>query len=153
MTAILIIYHSQTGSTRQMAQAVARGVNTVENAAANLKPAQHATLEDLLACSGLAVGSPEYFGYMAGQVKDFFDRTFYPAQDSEKIFKKPYVTFISAGNDGAGALLSFERIASGYPLKKVYAPVVAQGGVTDAVISDCEELGMTIAAGCDMGIY
>lgn len=153
MTTILIIYHSQSGSTRQMADAVVRGIESVDNVTAILKPAHLATLEDLLSCSGLAIGSPEYFGYMAGQVKDFFDRTYYPARKSKKIFKKPYVAFISAGNDGTGALVSIERIALGYPLKKVYEPVVAKGRITDDVLTRCEELGMTIAAGCDAGIY
>lgn len=153
MTTILIIYHSQSGNTRQMAEAVVRGIDSVDNVTAILKPAQLATLEDLLSCSGLAIGSPEYFGYMAGQVKDFFDRTYYPARKSEKIFKKPYVAFISAGNDGTGAVVSIERIALGYPLKKVYEPVVAKGRISDDVLTRCEELGMTIAAGCDAGIY
>jgi multimeric flavodoxin WrbA len=86
MTTILIIYHSQSGNARQMADAVVRGIDSVDNVTAILKPAQLATLEDLLSCSGLAIGSPEYFGYMAGQVKDFFDRTYYPARKSKKIF-------------------------------------------------------------------
>ncbi len=153
MATILIIYHSQSGNTRHMADAVVRGIESVDNVTAILKPAHLATLEDLLSCSGLAIGSPEYFGYMAGQVKDFFDRTYYPARKSKKIFKKPYVAFISAGNDGTGALVSIERIALGYPLKKVYEPVVAKGRITDDVLTRCEELGMTIAAGCDAGIY
>ena len=153
MTTILIIYHSQTDNTLQMAKAAARGVNSIDNVTAILKPAHLATLDDLLSCSGLVIGSPEYFGYMAGQVKDFFDRTYYPARHSKKIFKKPYVVFISAGNDGSGALLSIERNALGYPLKKVYEPVVAKGRISDDVLTRCEELGMTIAAGCDAGIY
>ncbi|MFN2436890.1 MAG: flavodoxin family protein [Desulfotignum sp.] len=153
MTTILVIYHSQTGNTRLMADAVVKGIDSVDSVTAILKPAHLATLEDLLTCSGLAIGSPEYFGYMAGQIKDFFDRTYYPARKSKKIFKKPYVAFISAGNDGTGALVSIERIALGYPLKKVYEPVVAKGRITDEVLFMCEELGMTIAAGCDAGIY
>ncbi|MEX1297937.1 MAG: flavodoxin family protein [Desulfotignum sp.] len=153
MTTILVVYHSQTGNTRQMAQAVVRGIDSVGTVTSILKPAHLATLDDLLTCSGLAIGSPEYFGYMAGQIKDFFDRTYYPARQSKKIFKKPYVAFISAGNDGTGSLLSIERIALGYPLKKVFEPVVAKGGITNEVLSRCEELGMTIAAGCDAKIY
>lgn len=150
---ILIIYHSQTGNTLEMARAVAEGVDDVEGARAVLKPAGDATLDDLLACAGLAVGSPEYFGYMSGMVKDFFDRTFYPARGKSGMHKKPYVTFISAGNDGAGALLSIRRIAKGYPLKQVYEPVVAKGPVTPDHLAACRELGQTIAAGCELGIY
>ena len=88
MTTILIIYHSQTDNTLQMAKAAARGVNSIDNVTAILKPAHLATLDDLLSCCGLVIGSPEYFGYMAGQVKDFFDRTYYPAPAFEKDFQK-----------------------------------------------------------------
>ena len=153
MTDILVVYHSQTGHTRRMAEAVAEGVNSIEGASAVLKPAAEATLEDLLDCDGLAIGSPEYFGYMAGMIKDFFDRTYEPARIDRRIFKKPYVVFVSAGNDGRGTVSGVERIALGYPLKKVYDPVVARGEVTGDVLEKCRELGQTIAAGCEAGIY
>jgi multimeric flavodoxin WrbA len=150
---ILIIYHSQAGHTRAMAERVARGAGSVPGVAVILKKAGEATLQDLLECDGLAVGSPEYFGYMAGMIKDFFDRTYEPARKDKRIFKKPYVVFISAGNDGSGALNQIERICLGYPLKKVYAPVVAKGELDQAVLEKCEDLGKTIAAGCEAGIY
>lgn len=152
MTTILIVYHSQSGNTERMAEEVARGVRSIEGVKVNLKKAGEAVLDDLLNCDGLAVGSPEYFGYMAGMVKDFFDRTYYPARKAG-MFKKPYVVFVSAGNDGAGALSHIERIGLGYPLKKVYNPVIAKGNVTDEILEACFELGQTIAAGCDAGIY
>jgi multimeric flavodoxin WrbA len=118
MTKILIIYHSQTGHTQQMAQAVAEGAKTIEHTEVILKKASEATLDDLLACNGLAIGTPENFGYMSGMIKDFFDRTYNDAQD--KVFRKPYVIFISAGNDGTGALRAIERIALGYKFKSVF---------------------------------
>ncbi|KMY65710.1 flavodoxin [Desulfocarbo indianensis] len=150
---ILVIYHSQTGNTRRMAQAVAQGVAEMEGCQARLLAAGRAGLEDLLSCQGLAIGSPENFGYMAGMVKDFFDRTYEQARGRKEIFKKPYVAFISAGNDGSGALSSIERILLGYQLKKVYDPVIARGGVTEEDLERCRELGQTIAAGCQAGIY
>ena len=119
MCTILIVYHSQSGNTEKMARAVAGGARSIENVTVVLKNASQATLDDLLHCDGLAVGSPEYFGYMAGRVKDFFDRTYEPARGRREVLKKPYVAFISAGNDGRGALASIERISLGYPLKKV----------------------------------
>ncbi|MGM0427031.1 MAG: flavodoxin family protein [Thermodesulfobacteriota bacterium] len=153
MTRILILYHSQSGNTKAMAEQVAHGVESIDGVTGDLKPAPEATLEDLLTCDGLAIGSPEYFGAMAGMVKDFFDRTYEPARIDKRIFKKPYVVFISAGNDGRGALSQIERICLGYPMKKVYEPVLARGGVTDSILSECEALGKTIAAGCQAGIY
>lgn len=153
VTRILIIYHSQSGNTKAMAEQVAEGVESIEGVVGVLKPVQEATLEDLLTCDGLAVGSPEYFGAMAGMVKDFFDRTYEPARMDQRVFKKPYVVFICAGNDGRGALSQIERICLGYPLKKVYEPVLARGTLTDSILSACDELGKTIAAGCQAGIY
>jgi multimeric flavodoxin WrbA len=150
---ILIVYHSQSGNTQRMAESVARGAAAITNVSVTLKRAPEATLEDLLECDGLAIGSPEYFGYMAGLVKDFFDRTYNEARERKEIFKKPYVVFVSAGNDGTGALSHIERIAMGYQFKKVYAPVIAKGTINQEILEKCEELGGTIAAGCEAGIY
>ena len=151
MSKILILYHSQTGSTEKMAYAVTDGAKIIENTEVVLKRAQDATLDDLLRADGLAIGTPENFGYMSGMVKDFFDRTFYPAQD--QVFRKPYVVFISAGNDGTGALRAIERIAQGYKFKMVYEPVISRGKLTEDDLAKCRELGSVLAAGCQAGIY
>ncbi|KUG22604.1 multimeric flavodoxin wrba [hydrocarbon metagenome] len=151
MAKILIVYHSQTGKTERMAQAVAEGAKSIDGVEVILKKAADATVEDLLSADGLAVGTPENFGYMSGMVKDFFDRTYGDAQ--EKVFRKPFVVFISAGNDGTGALRSIERIALGYKFKTVYLPVIAKGKITQEILDQCFELGATIAGGCQMQIY
>ncbi len=150
---ILIVYHSQSGNTQKMAEKAAEGARFIEGVDVLLKRASEATLEDLLACHGLLIGSPEYFGYMAGVVKDFFDRTYNQAHGRKDVFKKPYGVFISAGNDGTGALNHIERICLGYPFKKVLPPVVSKGEIDGAILDKCEELGKTIAAGCREGIY
>lgn len=151
MTKILIVYHSQTGHTKQMADAVCEGAKAIDDVEVVLKKAADATLDDLLVCNGLAVGTPENFGYMSGMLKDFFDRTYGEAQD--KVFRKPFVVFISAGNDGSGALRAIERIALGYKFKTVFAPVIAKGKITEEILEQCRELGGTLAGGCAMGIY
>ncbi len=134
-----------------MAQAVYEGAKAIDGVEVVLKKAADTTLDDLLACDGLAVGTPENFGYMSGMLKDFFDRTYVGAKD--RVFRKPFVVFISAGNDGSGALRAIERIALGYKFKTVFAPVVARGNLTEAVLESCRELGGTLAGGCAMGIY
>jgi multimeric flavodoxin WrbA len=136
-----------------MAEHVVKGARSISNLTVTLKKAEEANFQDLLECDGLAIGSPEYFGYMAGMVKDFFDRTYEPAQGIQEIFRKPYVVFVSAGNDGSGALNHIERICTGYRFKKVYEPVVARGDLNQEVLEKCEELGMTLAAGCKEKIY
>ena len=153
MCKILVIYHSQAGHTQRMAESVAKGAACIEGVTVALKRASEVNLRDLLECDGLAIGSPEYFGYMAGMVKDFFDRTYDEARGRKEVFKKPYVLFISAGNDGTGALNNMERICTGYQFKKVYEPVMAKGEIDRETLIRCDELGKTIAAGCEEGIY
>ncbi|HDR16772.1 MAG TPA: flavodoxin [Desulfobacteraceae bacterium] len=153
MHKILIVYHTQTGNTAKMAERVAGGVDSITGAEAVIKKAVDADLRHLLECDGLVIGSPEYFGYMSGMIKDFFDRTYEQARGRTEIFRKPYAAFISAGNDGSSALIQIERICIGYQFKKVHEPVIAVGDVTSEVLTKCEELGKTIALGCREGIY
>ena len=107
--------------------------------------------DDLLWADGLLLGTPENFGYLSGGMKDFLDRTFYAVEG--KIQPLPYSAFISAGNDGTGALRALRRIAGGYPFIEVQPPVVAPGPVTAEYEARCEELGMALAAGLEAGIY
>ena len=88
---------------------------------------------------------------MAGAVKDFFDRTYYPAQALGLL--RPYAVFVSAGNDGSGAVSQSERIARGYPLKKVADPLIFRGPADEAVLEACAELGQALAAGLALGNY
>lgn len=148
---LLIVYHTQTGHTRTMARAVRRGARRVTEVETRLKMALRATLEDLLWANGLLLGTPENFGYMSGALKNFLDRTYYPAQG--QISGLPYAVFISAGNDGTGALTSIERIVRGYPLKPVCDPIIVRGEVTAEDLQRCEELGETMASGIAWGIF
>lgn len=118
MVTILIVYHSQSGNTRKMAEAVARGAREIEGVKAILRRASETGDEDLLNCQGLV-----------------------------------YAIFISAGNDGQGALMNIEKICLGYQFKKIHQPIVAKGPVSEEILARCEELGRTIAAGCEAGIY
>jgi multimeric flavodoxin WrbA len=136
-----------------MAEAAAKGAGSIEGVEVLLKKAVDTTFEDLLLCSGLLIGSPEYFGYMAGAVKDLFDRTYEAAMGRREIFRKPYAVLVSAGNDGMGAIAAIERICLGYQFKKVLDPVISRGEVSAETIGACEEMGKTIAAGCEAGIY
>jgi len=148
---LLIIYHSQTGNTEKMAREVLRGAEEIEEVDIRFKRAFDADLDDLLWSDGILIGTPENFGYMSGAVKDFLDRTYYPAQN--KFFNKPYGIFISCENDGSGAVYNIQRIAKGYPLKEVIEPIICKGDVTDEYLLRCHEMGMTLAAGISMSIY
>ena len=153
MAEILIMFHSQTGNTEKLAKAVAQGVSRTENARVHLKEASHTVAQDLRNCSALVICSPEYFGYMAGAIKDFFDRTYEELKDDATVRKKPFSIVISAGNDGSFALSHIERICKGYRLREVQKPIVCKGRVTEEVLARCCELGSTMAEGVDAGIF
>lgn len=153
MTGILVIFHSQTGNTESLARAVADGVEETESARAVLKRAADVTAQDVRDCGALVICSPEYFGYMAGAVKDFFDRTYDELKDDPAVRKKPFCIVVSAGNDGSGALNQIERICKGYRLKKVQPPIVCKGAVTEGVLAQCIELGKILAEGVNAGVF
>ena len=148
---ILVVYHSQGGTMELMAHRFAEGAAREGNIEVILKRAQDASLDDLLTCNGIAIGSPEYFGTMAGMIKDFFDRTYDFAQ--EKTPGLPYILFVCAGNDGRGAIAQIERIVMGYKWEKVQEHVRVVGRPTEEDLQNLEELGQALSAGVDFGIY
>jgi len=151
MKHLLVVYHSQSGNTAKLAEAVLRGARQETETETRLLRAFDAGLEDLLWCDGLLLGTPENFGYMSGALKDFFDRTYYPAEPYE--LNRPYALFISAGNDGTSAVREIDRIMRGYPMKPVATPLIARGQVTEAHLEAAEELGLTLASGLAYGIF
>lgn len=152
MKHLLVIYASQSGQTQALCDAVCEGAAGLCNEVAlRRKSALQADIGDLLWAHGLLIGSPENFGYMAGAVKDFLDRTYYPAQDRTNGL--PYGLFISAGNDGTGAVRAIERIATGYGWKAINDPIIVRGDCSDADLQRCRELGEGMAAGLAAGVF
>ena len=153
MKHLLVVYHTQTGHTEAMAFAVARGARhpEIEGVETRLRRAVDAGLADLLWADAVAFGTPENFGQLSGGMKDFFDRTYYPAQG--KIEGLAYAVFVSAGNDGRGALEALRRIARGYPLREVREPIIARGALDTPMLERCGEMGLALAAGLEAGIF
>ena len=150
-TKILVIYHSQGGTMKMMAERFAKGAAKEQNVEVLLKKAAESTISDLLDCSAIAIGSPEYFGTMAGLIKDFFDRTYEAAGD--KTIGLPFIIFVCAGNDGRGAVMQIERIAAGYKWQKVQPHFRITGKPTEEDLVQLEELGHALSAGVDFGIF
>jgi len=147
---ILIVYATQWGGTARLAEAVEAGARREEGVEVRRLGGLQATLEDLLWCSGIVIATPENFGYMAGVIKDFFDRTFYPAQG--KVDSLPYGIVVRAGNDGTFAAEHVDRIARGYPFKKFAPDIISRGEIDEEMLEACRELGQTLAAGLSYGI-
>ncbi len=152
MSQLLIVHHSQTGHCARMASAVISGAchgDLVTTVVA--KPVREAGVDDVLSADAMILGTPENFGYMSGAMKDFLDRVYYPLEG--RVEGMPYVCFVSAGNDGTGAVRAIERIASGFPLKRVHDPLVIVGEPTDEQLSACYDLGMYVSAGVEANVF
>jgi multimeric flavodoxin WrbA len=150
---LLIVYHSQSGTTERMAEAVIRGARheDVDGVTVRVRTALEADADDVLWSDALILGTPENFGYMSGALKYFLDRVYYPCL--EKVEGRPWALFVRAGNDGTGAVTSVQRIVAGLALKEIQPPLVIAGEFDEARLAECEELGTTVAAGLEAGVF
>ncbi len=148
---ILLIYHSQGGNTERLAKACLKGVKKESQVAVYFQRAFDTTLEDILKCDGLIILTPEYFGTMSGAMKDFFDRTYYPAREKE--VNLPFALVVCCENDGEGAIRDVQKIASGYRLRKSLEPIIIKEKEIAAREHEVTELGQTFAAGLVMDIF
>ncbi len=163
MKTLLIVYHSMTGGTRQMADAAVAGASTEATVRVRLLHAADAGAEDLLSADGFIFATPENLAAISGQLKDFFDRCYYPALD--RLNGRPYAILICAGSDGQNAVRQIDRIAIGWRLKPVAPPIIicthAQTPedilrpkqIAPSELQSCKELGAAMAAGLALGIF
>jgi multimeric flavodoxin WrbA len=163
MKRMLIVYHSMTGGTKQMADAAVAGARTERALTVTVLKAADAGAADVLAADGYLFATPENLAAMSGLMKDFFDRTYYAAL--ERLNGRPYATLVCAGSDGRQAAAQIERIATGWRLRAVAEPFIvcthAQAPeailrpklIARADLERCEEIGATLAAGIAMGIF
>lgn len=151
MRSVLIVYHTQSGASAQLAQACFTAAASVEEVHVRVLRAWDAGSADLLAADGLVLVGAENSGSLSGGVKDFLDRTFYPVGETGRVL--PYALLLSAGNDGRGAREQARRILSGYPLSEAMEPVICRGEVSAAHRQQAAELGEAFATGVEMGIF
>jgi len=140
---ILIIYHSENGTVEKMAQAIKTGVEKTEGYAAKKKRAQDANWQDLKEADGIAIGTPDYFDYMSGMVKDFFDRTFYHSQSKVRgslVADIPCVLFASGGTGGMPAIESLKCIAQAFRFK-IIGNIAIKPELGSVHLLKCEALG------------
>jgi multimeric flavodoxin WrbA len=143
---VLVLYYSRTGNVEAMARAVAEGVNSVEGASSRLRRVDYANVDDFVSCDAAAFGSPNYFGYMAGLMKDFFDRAWLVR---ERVSGKLAAAFTCGGSSSNAALLSLERMYSSFKLKKVSEGVAwgtgEQGAPSEHNLTACRKIGEALA--------
>jgi len=163
MKTLLVVQHSMTDGTRQMAEAAAAGAATESGVAVHLLHAADAGPDAVLAADAYLFATPENLATMAGMMKDFFDRCYYPVL--ERINGRPYASLVCAGSDGSAAARQIERIATGWRLKAA-APalivcthaqtpeaILRPKHIGEADLQRCHDLGAALAAGLVLGIF
>lgn len=160
---LLIVYHSLTGGTRQMAEAARAGAASEAGCVVRLLHAAQAGPVDVLAADGYVFATPENLAAMSGQLKDFFDRSYYGVLD--QINGRPYASLICAGSDGSNAARQIARIATGWRLNAVAEPLIvcthaqtpeailAPKHIGEADLERCRALGEALATGLVLGVF
>ena len=163
MPKLLIVYFSRTGGAAQMAKAAHEAAQTEEGCETLIKRAEDAGPDDLLAADGYIFCAPENLAAIAGGMKEFFDRSYYPVLG--RIEGRPYAQMICAGSDGENAMKQTARIAQGWRLKIAQEPfiicthaqtkedILADKTISEDDLQKCRELGEAMAAGLSMGVF
>ncbi len=161
MARLLIVWHSRTGGSRQMAEAAAQAA--AAETETRLVPAEAAGPDDLLGADGYIFCAPENLATLSGTMKEFFDRCYYPVLG--RIEGRAYAQMICAGSDGEGAARQVARIATGWRLKEVQPPLIvcthaqtpeailAPKTIAQPDLDRCRDLGAAMAAGLAMGVF
>jgi multimeric flavodoxin WrbA len=156
---LAIVWHSRTGAARAMAHAAFAGAGD----GAELIPAETATPDRLLAATAYLFVCPENLGTMSGQMKEMFDRCYYPLLG--RVEGRAYATAIAAGSDGTGAQRQIDRILTGWRLRRVAEPlivnlaaqtpeeIVAEKVMNQESLGLCHDLGAALAEGIRLGIF
>jgi multimeric flavodoxin WrbA len=153
MQHLLIVAHSPSPNAQALTDAVAKGANNkdIDKVEVRVCPPLLAVVDVVLCADGIILGTTENFCYMSGAMKDFFDRIYYPCL--EKTEGLSFALFVKAGLDGQGAKSSVERIVTGLKWKQVQPTIICKGEFSPDFLQDCENLGMTMAAGLEAGIF
>lgn len=161
MARLLIVFHSRTGGAEQMSTAAHDAAR--QEIDSRLVRAENAASDDLLDAEGYIFVAPENLAALSGEMKEFFDRTYYPVLG--RLDGRPYAQMICAGSDGENAVRQLARIATGWRLKDVQPPLIvcthaqteaeilAPKIISEADLERCREIGTALAAGLAMGVF
>lgn len=150
---VLVLYYSRTGNTKRLAEAVAEGVRTVAGCEALLRTPDAVTIEEFRDSNALVVGSPVYFGGMAGELKKVLDDFVTVRRQMEG---KVGAAFATSAHPSGGkettilaihqAMLIYGMVVVGDPLDAGGHYGVACAGAPDAKALDAaRKLGARVA--------
>ncbi|MEM8687610.1 MAG: NAD(P)H-dependent oxidoreductase [Pseudomonadota bacterium] len=150
---LLIVGHVPSRNTQILRDAVARGAHHPEIGGVvveTLSPFDTQP-DHVKRADAIVLGTTENLGYMSGALKDFFDRIYYPC--IEETEAKPFALYVRAGLDGTGTMRAVDSITTGLRWKTVREHLLCRGDYQDQFETDCEELGMFMAAGLEAGVF
>lgn len=151
MKTLLIAYHSQTGNTIKLVDAAYHAAKQATSTINVVKVrAGQVTIDDFRNTDAYLFATPENFGYMSGELKALFDRTYELCR--EQAAGKSYALLISCDNDGSGAKHSIERILNGYKMKDSGLCVVAKGDITEQNMTEAYHVGEYFAVALESGV-
>lgn len=150
---LLIVAHAPSPNTLALREAAARGARhpDIAGVATRVLGPFDARAEHVLAADAVLLGTTENLGYMSGALKDFFDRIYYPCLEETQ--GRAFAFYVRAGHDGTGTRRGLETIATGLRWRAVVEPVICRGEWDPTFEPAVEELGMTLAAGLEAGIF
>ncbi|MGD1955034.1 MAG: flavodoxin family protein [Sphingomonadales bacterium] len=152
MRQLHIIAHAPSVNTVRLKDAALSGAKAGSSAVNTIwTPPLKAGPDQILAADAVILGTTEHLGYMAGALKDFFDRTYYPVLEEKQGL--PFATYIRAGHDGTGTRRAIESNTTGLNWKPVQEPLVLRGDWQEDFIAQVEELGEAMAAGLELGVF
>lgn len=149
---LLVIAHAPSENTTKMLEAVINGAtdSEIENVEVRYLPPLETQPEDIIEADAIIIGTTENLGYMAGLIKDVFDRCYYSCL--EKTEGLPFAFYVRAGHDGTGTHRAVESIATGLKWRLVQEPLICRGEFQEAFVDQCEKLGLSMAASLEAGI-
>lgn len=149
---LLVIAHTPSDNTNEMFEAVINGASCpeIENIEVHPLTPLETQPEDINSADAIILGTTENLGYMAGLVKDVFDRCYYPCLG--KTQGMPFTFYVRAGHDGTGTCRAIESITTGLRWRLVQDPLICRGEFHPEFIEECEELGLIMAASLEAGI-
>ncbi len=109
MPTVLISYSTKGGNTEKLANAIAKGVESLEGFKAIVKRAKDTTTDDLANADGIIIGSPVYFGTVSAEVKDLIDRS---VSVRRKLKDKVGAAFTTSGHITGGKEITLLTILS-----------------------------------------
>jgi len=96
MAKAIVIYYSRTGNTKEMAEIIAKAMNEAD-LQTECKSVSDVEAQDLLNYDAIVIGSPTYYGHMAGPIKQLFDDSVDHGHNRSDAYSRLYRPWRSAG--------------------------------------------------------